>query len=209
MYGIEKLLTYYPKKAYWGELIAHLKAKPQFGDRLALDTYRLALATDSLSGADDYVEMAQLAAQAGYPAEGKQVVDKGYALGVLGTGPDAARHQRLRDLLAKRVGDDRAAWAETEAKARGSSDGNTLVKLGFNQVLSGEAGKGVGLIQEGIGKTSEQHVQTAKLRLGIAQALSGKSANANATFRSISGQDGVADLARLWSLHVRGKSNAA
>lgn len=209
VFGVEKLLTYYPKKEYWGELIAHLKTKPQFGDRLALDTYRLALATDSLAGAQDYVEMAQLAAQAGYPAEGKKVVDKGYAAGILGTGPDAARHKRLRDLLDKRVGDDRAAWAETEAKARVASDGNALVQLGFNQVVTGEVNKGVSLIQEGVNKSGGPSLESAKLRLGIAQALSGHAANANATFRSISGRDGVADLARLWSLHVRGKPSAA
>jgi hypothetical protein len=209
VFGVEKLLTYYPKKEYWGELITHLKSKPQFGDRLALDTYRLALATDSLNGAQDYVEMAQLAAQAGYPAEGKKVVEKGYAAGVLGTGPDAARHKRLRDLLDKRVGDDRAAWADTEAKARGASDGNALVQLGFNQVVTGEVNKGVSLIQEGVNKSDGKSLESAKLRLGIAQALSGNTANANATFRSIAGRDGVADLARLWSLYVRGKSNAA
>jgi hypothetical protein len=209
VYGVEKLLTYYPKKEYWGELISHLQSKPQFGGRLALDTYRLAFATDSLSGAQDYVEMAQLAAQAGYPAEGKKVIDKGYAAGILGTGPDAARHKRLRDLLDKRVGDDRATWAEAEAKARGASDGNALVQLGFNQVVTGEVNKGVSLIQEGVSKSGGQAIESAKLRLGIAQALSGNASNASATFRSISGRDGVADLARLWSLYVRGKSNAA
>ena len=118
VYSVEKLLTYYPKKQYWSELLSRLQNKPNFSDKFALDTYRLALATGSLSRAEDYVEFAQLAAQAGYPAEGKQVVDKGYAAGILGTGAEAGRHQRLRDLLARRAEEDRAARAQSEAQAQ-------------------------------------------------------------------------------------------
>lgn len=209
VYGVEKLLTYYPKKQYWGELLARLQNKPQFSDRFALDTYRLALATDSLTRADDYVEFAQLAAQAGYPTEGLRVVDKGYAAGILGTGPEAARHKRLHDLLVKRSEEDRANWSQTETQARASGDGAALVKLGFNLVLNGQSAKGEELIREGIGKSGQQTADASKLHLGIAQVLNGNTSKANATFRSISGRDGTGDLARLWGLYVRGKSSAA
>src|SRR5690348_725531 len=87
VYAMEKLVTYYPKKEYWVDLLARLQRKPNFSDRLALDTYRLSLATGSMSNANDYMEMAQLALQGDFAAEAKQVVDKGFAAGVLGTGP--------------------------------------------------------------------------------------------------------------------------
>ncbi|TAK77246.1 MAG: hypothetical protein EPO12_15075 [Aquabacterium sp.] len=208
VYSVEKLLTYYPKKQYWSELLSRLQNKPNFSDKFALDTYRLALATGSLSRAEDYVEFAQLAAQAGYPAEGKQVVDKGYAAGILGTGAEAGRHQRLRDLLARRAEEDRAARAQSEAQAQAAADGNALVKLGFNLVLAGEGAKGLALMQQGIDKGNLAAAEAAKLRLGIAQVLTGDKARANATFRSVAGQDGAADLARLWGLYARSRNVA-
>jgi hypothetical protein len=209
LFGVEKLLSYHPKKQYWGELLAKLQSRPQFRDRFALETYRLALATDNLSRADDYVEFAQLAAQAGYPLEGKQVVDKGFAAGVLGTGADAARHQRLRDLLARRSQEDRAAWSQVEADARHASDGSALVKLGFNIVVAGDVSKGVSLMQEGIQKAPQQAAEAGKLRLGIALVLSGDKAKGKAALKGVSGNDGAAELARLWTLYARDKSGSA
>ena len=50
------------------------------------------------------MEMAQLALQAGVPAEAKDVVDKGYdAAASSAPAPEAERHQRLRDLIAKNL----------------------------------------------------------------------------------------------------------
>ena len=47
---------------------------------MALDVYRLKLATGNITSAADYMEMTQLALQAGIPAEAKLVVDKGYSV---------------------------------------------------------------------------------------------------------------------------------
>lgn len=209
VYTVEKLLTYYPQKAYWSDVLSRLQSKPNFSERFALDTYRLALATNSLRGANDYIEMAQLAAQAGLPAEGKQVLDKGYAAGILGSGPSAERHKRLLDLLAKRSDDDKAARIANEAQALASPDGNALVKLGFNVAISGDGAKGLSLMQQGIDKGGLQALDTSKLRYGIAQVLAGQAGKAGATFRSVGGKDGAADLARLWAVFARSKSGTA
>ena len=95
-FALERLVSYYPKKEYWVTLLNRMQRKPNFSDRLALDTYRLSLATGSMSAANDFSEMAQLALQAGSGAEAKQVIDKGFAAGVLGAGPEAERHKRLQ-----------------------------------------------------------------------------------------------------------------
>ncbi|HEY2630067.1 MAG TPA: hypothetical protein VGI57_13135, partial [Usitatibacter sp.] len=75
--AIEKLVVSYPKKEYWTDLLARVQKKPGFSDRLGIHVYRLRMATGNLSGADDYLEMAQLALQAGVPSEAKMIVDKG------------------------------------------------------------------------------------------------------------------------------------
>ena len=64
------------------------------------------------------MEMAQLALQADLPSEGKQVVDKGFASGALGTGAEAERHKRLRDLVDKKLAEDTASRAEDETQRR-------------------------------------------------------------------------------------------
>ncbi len=202
-FALERLVSYYPKKEYWVTLLNRLQRKPNFSDRLVLDTYRLSLATGSMSSASDYMELAQLTVQAGYPAEGKKVVDKGFAAGVLGAGPEAERHKRLRDLVEKKVAEKAAAQAEDEKQALAAKDGNALVEVGMGLVFNGQSAKGLQLMQQGIAKGGLKRPEDAKLHLGIAQVAAGDNVKAQATLRSVTGNDGTADLARLWTLYAK------
>ncbi len=206
VYAVEKLVTYYPKKEYWVDLLSRMQRKPNFSDRLALDAYRLSLATGSMSAANDYMEMTQLALQAELPAEAKQVVDKGFAAGVLGVGAEAERHKRLRDLVAKKLDEDKKAQADNEKQAAAAKDGSALVNAGFNQVFAGQTAKGLALMQQGIGKGGMKRPEDAKLHLAIAHLVAGDNAKAQAALKTVGGADGTADLARLWALYSRRKS---
>lgn len=202
VYAMEKLVTYYPKKEYWVDLLSRMQRKSTFSGRLALDAYRLSLATGSMSATNDYMEMAQLALQAGQPSEAKQVLEKGYAAKALGVGNDAARHGRLRDLIDKRLAEAQAARPQAEKDALAAKGGEDLVQLGTDLVWAGQAAKGVKFIQDGIAK-GVKRPDDAKLQLGIAQLKAGDKAKAQQTFRTVQGADGTADLARLWSLYAR------
>jgi len=202
-FALEQLVIYYPKKEYWVNLLSGLQHKPNFSDRLTLDTYRLSLATGSMTAANDYSEMAQLALQAGTPAEALQVVEKGYAAGALGTGPEAERHKRLRDLINKRIDEAKRTQADDERQALAAKDGNDLVTIGLNRVFQGQKGPGVGLMQQGIAKGGLKRPEDAKLHLAIAQLIAGEPAKAQATLKTVSGADGTTDLARLWALYAR------
>ncbi len=206
VYAMEKLVTYYPKKEYWVDLLSRLQRKPNFSDRLALDAYRLSLASGSMTAANDYMEMAQLALQADFAAEGKQVIDKGFAAGVLGTGDQAERHKRLRDLVAKRLDEARKMQVDDENQAVAAKDGNALVNVGMNLVFNGQSAKGVQLMQQAIARGGLKHPEDAKLHLGVAYVVAGDNAKAQAAFKTVSGADGTGDLARLWALYVRRKS---
>ena len=76
----------------------------------------------------------------------------------------------------------------------------------MNQVFNGQGAKGVQLMQQGIVKGGIKRADDAKLHLGIAQSAAGDNAKALATFKGVAGNDGSADLARLWSLHLRRKA---
>jgi hypothetical protein len=202
--AMEKLVVYYPKASYWTNLLARVQRKPGFSDRLALHVFRLRMETGNLSSADDYLEMAQLAIQAGLPAEAKQVVDKGYEKKILGTGPQADRHQRLRDLVSKSVDEATKNRSKDEAEALAAKEGNDLVKIGMNYTFEGKADKGINLMEQGIKKGGLKRPEDAKLALGYAQVHAGQKARGVQTLKAVQGNDGTADLARLWALYARG-----
>ena len=203
VFAMEKLVTFYPKKEYWVDLLSRMQRKANFSDRLSLDAYRLSLATGSMTAAADYMEMAQLALQADLASEGKQVISKGMSSGVLATGAQADRAKRLQVLVDKKLAEDVASRAEDEKQANAAKTGDALVGSGMKLVYSGEAAKGVQLMQQGIAKGGLKRPEDAKLHLGIGQLVAGDKAKAQATFKSVQGADGTADLARLWSLYSR------
>jgi hypothetical protein len=204
--AMEKLVAFYPKQEYWVELLGRLQRKPGFSDRLALDTYRLSLATGSMTSANDFMEMAQLAVQAGLGAEADQVLQKGFSSGALGKGPQAERHQRLRALVTKRLAEEQQGRADAEREALEARDGNALLRNGMNLLYQGQASRGLQLMQQGIAKGDLKRPEDAKLHLGIGYLLAGDNTQAMTTLKTVGGRDGTADLARLWALHARRKS---
>jgi hypothetical protein len=200
---LDKLLAYYPKKEYWSILLGRLRSKSGFSDRFSLDLLRLRLATGNLSKTDDYMEMVQLTLQAGLPAEGKLVVEKGFASGALGTGAEAERHKRLRDLAIKQEAEGQALVEKHAQEAAATKDGNALVQVGYTYVTMGQFDKGIALIEQGIAKGGLKRPEDAKLHLGMALLQSGKNkSRALQTLRSVQGNDGAADLGRLWAVHA-------
>lgn len=198
---LEKLLLHHPKKDYWSAYLGRLPRKAGFADRFALDVMRLRLASGTLTKTEEFMEMAQLSLQAGLPTEATGIIDQGYKAGVLGTGPEAGRHQRLRDLALKREQETRAKLSELANEAASQKDGESLVRVGSTYASMGEADKGVTLIQQGIAKGGLKHPEDAKLRLGLAQLQAGKNKSAALqTLRSVRGHDGAADIARLWTV---------
>jgi hypothetical protein len=199
---LEKLLYNYPKKEYWAIYLARVQRKPGFSDRFALDVMRLKLATGTLTKTDEFMEMAQLSLQAGLPAEGKAVVDKGFAVGALGTGAEADRHKRLRELAVKRDTEAKATIDQRAAEAATAKEGNDLVAIGYTYVTMGQVDKGIAMIEQGIAKGSLKRPEDAKLRLGMAMLQNGKSAKSKAVpvLRSVQGNDGATDIGRMWVL---------
>jgi hypothetical protein len=210
-YALEKLVTYYPKKDYWADLIVRTQRKPTFADRLSIDIQRLKFATGNMDGAEDYMELAQSALQAGFPAEAKKVLDKGYEAGVLGSGPNVDRHKRMRGLVEKQLADDRKSLAGSQMQnaAEAQNDGGlALVNLGYAYVTEGQYDRGLAMMERGMAKGVGKGVpnkkpQDSRLHLGIAYLMAGKKEKALETFKQIGGVHGAADMGRLWSIHAR------
>jgi len=201
--AMEKLVTYYPKRDYWLNVVHSAVARPGFNERLAIDVARLRLEVGIMRNAQEYLDLAQLTMIEGFPAEAVRVIDKGYAAGVLGAGGEAERHKRLKELAAKNLAEDKKAIALEEQKGAQAKDGKTLFSEGFNYVLHGRADKGLAMMQEGLKKGSGfTRIEHARLQLGYAYYVAGQKDRAIQTFKAVGGGDGAASIARLWVIRL-------
>lgn len=200
--ALAALARYYPKPEYWSPLIQRVQAQPGFATRLSLDVLRLNQATGTLATAAQYTEAAELALQSGLPAEAKGFLDKGFAVGVLGSGPDAERHKRLRALAEQKSAADRNTLLQSEAEARTAKDGNALANTGLAFLGHGQAQKAAQLIESGLTAGGIRNADDARLHLGIAYLAAGDRDKAAQAFKSVQGKDGSQELARLWLLQT-------
>jgi hypothetical protein len=201
---LERLAELYPKPEYWSELADRLTRQENFAERLRLDLLRFKRSVGVLKEADEFFEMAQLANQAGYPAEAARVVDEGFAGKLLGEGKDGASQRQFRDQVNRAAAKDRAGLAESEAGARKSGAPESLLAIGFALATDGDPARGLPLIELAFAaKTPVRRLEEARLHLAQTQWWAGRKDAALATLATIQGADGSADLARLWQTYLR------
>jgi tetratricopeptide (TPR) repeat protein len=198
---LEKLAASYPKASYWADLLNRVVGKPGFSSSLNLDVMRLKLALKQITKPSEFMEMGQLALQAGNPAEALKIVDEGYKKGALGTGADAGRHQRLKDLATKTLADQQKNAATQEANFRKEKDADGLANLGYAMVSDGKA-DGLKLIEEAIKLGTARKPEEMKLHYGVAQYVAGKKSAAISTLKSVKGTAGEPELARYWTMYI-------
>ncbi|HTT04308.1 MAG TPA: hypothetical protein VMF64_03400 [Steroidobacteraceae bacterium] len=200
---IDELVQYYPKPDYWLNVLQPL-LRAQISDaHLQLDVYRLMHEVGALTMPGDYAELAELAYDAGYPAETVAVLRQAFAQHVFADQRDALRYQHLLIGAQRKAQADRASLPAQEIKAAASSTGDQLVAVGAAYLSYGEADKGAQLIQQGIVKGNLRNPEQASLLLGVALLRSHQPLEARKSFESVakSPNDGYAQLGHLWILH--------
>jgi hypothetical protein len=198
---LERLVTSYPKKEYWSDLLTRTQGRKGFADRLDLDLYRLRFLTGNLATGNDFMDMGQLAIASGSPYEAKKVVDQGFATNVFGTGPATERPKRLQDLINKQIADSKATAASRDADAAAAKEGDLMVDLGFAKVTAGNFDAGIAQMEAGIAKDSLKRPDDARLHLGEAYIMAGKKPKGRDILRTVKGTDGTQDVARLWLIY--------
>src|SRR5688572_20433281 len=204
--SLEKLLAHYPSKDYWLSALHGVVTMPGYSERLALDVARLKIATATMRTGAEYFNAVQLALHDGFPLEAQAIMEKGYKAGMLGTGPEAERHKRLRALVDKDLAEDHKKIAQDDGAAR--RDGKTLLNDGLNYVLHGKAAKGIEMMEQGLKAGSGlKRPDHAKLQLAYGYHLAGQNQKAIQVYRTVQGTDGAAALARLWISYLRKMSS--
>ncbi|MBI1179806.1 MAG: tetratricopeptide repeat protein [Alphaproteobacteria bacterium] len=199
MKALENLVRAYPKKDYWNDLIAMFRQKYGTSDAVNLESFRLDRREGTLDGANDYVEMAQLAMLVGLPGEAQSVIKEGFDKGVLGDA-EKGRHERLRKLADDSAAQDQANLPALAKEAAAASTGEAQVKLGEAYMSYGDYDKAVDAIKAGLDKGGVKNTPAAQLHLGMALLKAGKKADANAAFKKVKGDPAYEKLADYWMM---------
>lgn len=186
----------YPSPGNWRDALIVFRTVGAIDPNQAIDVWRLMRASGALAGERDWIAAAQAFDQAGLPAEAKAVLEEGTRRRML-SASDAAprallgavttRATRERGTLTGQMTQARAATA-TATQARTVADallshGRHAEAAEFYRLALGRVGEDPGLLNT---------------RLGIALAMAGQRAEAEAALRAVSGP--YAELAALWAI---------
>jgi tetratricopeptide (TPR) repeat protein len=196
---LETLVTHYPTAERWSNLLRMARNERGLTDAQQLDIFRIRLLLGDLKTAEDYMEMAQLALIAGYPAEAKSVVEKGAAAKLL-TGE---RTQRLAALVTQRLAEDQRVAAQLPAQAAADRTGNADVKLGLSMLSYGKAAEAEAALRQAVTEGGGGDKDAAQIGLGRALLAQGKKPDAVRAFGAVPRTSKSASVARLWSIYAQ------
>ncbi len=174
----------------WHRLVQYELGQSGVKEIDALYFYRLQYMAGGMQQGDDFIVMASLAAQLGYPTEEQKVLEQCMASGKLSAG-QAASTAGLAKARKDAAGDERnlGAYAASAEKAK---SGDQAVKLaedywGYGRYADAEAAARRAIAKGGIKDPSE-----GNMILGQTLVAQGKFDDAVATFASVQGNSGSA-----------------
>ncbi len=189
------------KTTYWNTLL-RIERQDERVDRNTLMIYRIMYNTNSMNADTDYIEMAQLLADAALPGEAEAVLEKAMSTGVI-KDEHKERTNRLLTSLKTRADSDKKGLGQEDAEAQKSPAGELDVKLGEVYFGFGDYQKAVDAISRGIQKGQIKHLDEAYVYLGLAQAQLKNFAEAKRTFANLKLVPDVSPrVLKLWTLYA-------
>lgn len=201
--AFKKLVRYYPKPEYWENLVDIYRQKSS-SDRVALGFYRLMSDVGVLKDKGDYVEMAQLAIDAGVPGESQKIVEQGMAAGVLKSDDktEQGRYERLLATAKKQATADQSSLPQLARDAEASAKGQAQVALGQAYLSYGKYDEAIAALQAGIKKGGVIDADEAQISLGLAYMKKGQKDAARDAFKAVKADSKWGDLAQLWTIRT-------
>ena len=190
----DALMRLYPSKENFKNSLILFRDNNQLAPDAELDLLRLMYASGGMTQAGEYVELANMLDENGLPGEAKSVLDAGIRAGVL----KGTTGQQLLRLTSARIPEDRASLPSVEAKARAAAAGTLARNTAAAYSAYGDYAKAAELYRLALQKGGVD-ANVVNTRLGIALALAGRKAEAEAAFRAVTGASaGVAGLWLSW-----------
>jgi tetratricopeptide (TPR) repeat protein len=201
--ALKKLVRYYPKPEYWENLL-DIYRRRDTSDRVTLGFYRMMNDVGTLKQADDYMETAQLAIDAGVPGEAQAVMEKGVQNGTLKSDDKTAqgRYDRLLASAKKSATADKAQLAQLAKEADKATQGQAYVALGQAYLSYGMFDEAIDALKKGIAKGGVTDVDEAQISLGIAYLRKGQKDAARQAFKTVKAESKWHNLAELWEIRT-------
>ncbi|GGB98463.1 hypothetical protein GCM10011494_16200 [Novosphingobium endophyticum] len=194
---------YYPSPQSWNSAISVVRQLASLPKKENLDLMRLMYVTGAMQDKRDYLEYIENVDPRAYPGEAVKIMNDGITKGKI----TASELGGEKANAEARAASDKGSLAaqEREAMKTGAS-GATLVAAGdvflsYDQPAKAEAFYARALGQPGV------DANAVALHLGMAQALQGKSTEAQSSFAKVSGTR--TPVAKLWSAYVASKASPA
>ncbi|WP_395333137.1 hypothetical protein WBP06_06860 [Novosphingobium sp. BL-8H] len=197
------LVQNYPSDNAWNISTSIVRQLGSFEKSDNLDLMRLMFATGAMKDKRDYYEYLENADPRAYPGEALKVMDQGLSKGLL-TQADVGAD---RATAAGRVASDKASLPATERDAMKPSATAAQVMSAADVFLSyGQYDKAEALFKAALAKPGVD-ANKANLRLGMSQAMQGKSADAKTTLAKVT--DKRSSIAKLWAAYAATKGAPA
>jgi predicted Zn-dependent protease len=206
MKALESLVRFYPQQKYWEDLLTNQLYETK-GDGELRTLYRLMDQTNTLDKADEYSEMATVLLTGGFPGEAQQILERAMSANLY-SGDAKGRAQADLDKAKSQAAADRKDLAGAEKALADARTGMQMVATGKLYFSVGEYAKAADAIQKGLAKGGVTELDDANALLGVALVRTDKLAEARAAFEAVKGAK-YADVARLWSLYIDGKTTPA
>ena len=201
--ALEKLVTYYPKPEYWSNLLFSMMKETASSDANTLQTFRLMSEVDVLKSADDFVEMAQLAMDAGSPGEAQRALQRGFDKNVFTDQRTKDKAQRLLEKAKQKAAADQPTLDKIAKEADSAPTGGKNAGMGLAYLGYGQYDKAVDAYTKAVTKGGLKNPAEAQLLLGIADLKAGHKEDAVKAFKAVKGDAVLERLASLWVLHAR------
>ena len=201
--ALEKLVTYYPKPEYWSNLLFSLMKQTANSDANTLQAYRLMSEVDVLKSADDYIEMAQLAMDAGSPGEAQKALQRAFDKNVFTDQRNKEKAQRLLEKAKAKAAADQPTLDKIARQADAAPTGVQNAGMGLAYLGYGQYDKAVDEYTKAVTKGGLKNPPETQLMLGIADLKAGHKDDAVKAFKSVKGDPILERLAGLWALHAR------
>jgi tetratricopeptide (TPR) repeat protein len=188
-----ELVGTYPTAVNWRDSLLIYREVTNLDKSASLDLMRLMRASGALSGERDWFDFAYELDSGGLPGEAKAVLEEGSRLKMVDLNKSAFRE--LLRTASGRIAGDRASLPGEATRALAAANGTAALKTADAFLGYGDYAKAVELYRAALQKGSVD-AGLANTRLGIALALAGNRAEAEAAFRAVSGAR--AELASYW-----------
>jgi tetratricopeptide (TPR) repeat protein len=194
-------VTAYPSPKTWRDTIRIFQTSSQLDDSGLIDTMRLAQATGSLAGENDYFRFANTLVTKGFAGEAKTVLEQGFAAKSI----DKAKptFSQLYSVATTKSQGDRASLDGSAATAKSAAAARQAMVTAEAYYGYGEYQKAADLFRAALGKQGVDK-DVANLRLGMSLARAGDKAGATSALNAVGGSQ--AEIAKLWLTYVATKA---